>query len=169
MTQLTLGYSDSEDRLWLVFTDDAKQLWLTRRMTSIFLSRMAQQMTLSCPGAAMDSSLKAEIRVALEFEAAHETEHDPIPLHSNSDSNSNSNTATSPNSCHLISAITLKVTASQIHFEPIAPGYRRSMILSRAEAHRLLGAFARRATSVGWRIPDLPSWLNVDPTTSASD
>jgi hypothetical protein len=168
MTQLTLGYSDSEDRLWLVFTDDAKQLWFTRRMTTIFLNRMAQQMTLSCPGAAMDSSLRAEIRVALEFEAAHETEHDPERNAISSHSASN-NAANSPNSCHLISAITLKVTASQIHFEPIAPGYRRSMILSRAEAHRLMGAFARRAASVDWRIPDLPSWLNVDPSTSVSD
>jgi hypothetical protein len=154
MTHLTIGYSDSEDRLWLVFTDDTKQLWLTRRMTGIFLSRMAHQMTLSCPGATMDSSLKAEVRVALEFQTAHEAEHDPI-LHPPPPRDSSN----SPASSHLISAITLKVSSNTIHFEPIAPGFRRTIILNRIEAHRLMGAFARRVAIVDWQIPELPAWL----------
>lgn len=153
MTQLTLGYSDSEDRLWLMFTDDGSQLWLTRRMTQVLLQHLAQRMTISCPGAAPDVSLKPEIRVALEFEAAHEADHDPVqqpgakPAHP------------PQGSIHVVSSINLKMNQSQILLEANAPGYRRTLTMSRAETHRMLGALARRSQAADWNIPNLPSWL----------
>ncbi len=163
MTQLTLGYSDSEDRLWLIFPDDGTQLWLTRRMTLILLQHMAQQMTASCPSAAPTISLKPEVRVALEFEAAHEAEHDPVPQQAGKNGASRTDTGGSGNTgtVHVISSITLKMNASQIRLEANAPGYSRVLGMTRAEAHRMLGALARRSKAAGWNITDLPPWLQV--------
>lgn len=159
MTQLTLGYSDSEDRLWLVFPDDGTQLWLTRRMTQVLLQHLAQQMTASCPGAAPTVSLKPEVRVALEFEAAHEAEHDPVPQQTGKSSSSNGGTG-GAGTIHVISSITLKMNASQVRLEANAPGYSRVLGMTRAEAHRMLGALARRSKAAGWNIADLPPWLH---------
>lgn len=157
MTQLTLGYSDSEDRLWLIFTDDGSQLWLTRRMTLVLLQHLAERMTISCPGAAPDLSLKPEIRVALEFEAAHEADHDPLPQESQQQGNKADTQA--QGSVHVISSITLKMGSSQVQLITNAPGYQRTLCMSRAEAHRMLGALARRSQSAGWNMPNLPPWL----------
>ncbi len=163
MTQLTLGYSDSEDRLWLVFPDDGTQLWLTRRMTQVLLQHLAQQMTASCPGADPVISLKPEVRVALEFEAAHEAEHDPVPSATGKGAagNGNAGSAVSPATVHVISSITLKMNASQVRLEANAPGYTRVMGMTRAEAHRMLGALARRSKAAGWNLTDLPAWLTT--------
>jgi hypothetical protein len=154
MTQLTLGYSDSEDRLWLVFTDDGSQLWLTRRMAHVLLLRLAERMTVSCPGATSETSLKPEIRVALEFEAAHETEQDPEPVPQET---TPAHTAVA--TTHLITSITLKVSNHQIHLEAQARGYCRSLLMTRAETHRLLGALARRCAASEWHLTGLPKWL----------
>jgi hypothetical protein len=156
MTQLTLGYSDSEDRLWLIFTDDGSQLWLTRRMTLVLLQHLSERMTISCPGAAPDVSLKPEIRVALEFEAAHETEHDPIPQ---GQPQGGKPEGQPQGSVHVVSSITLKMGSSQVQLMTNAPGYQRTLCMSRAEAHRMLGALARRSQSAGWNMPNLPAWL----------
>ena len=158
MTQLTLGYSDSEDRLWLVFPDDGTQLWLTRRMTQILLQHLAQQMTASCPSADPLISLKPEVRVALEFEAAHESEHDPVPPAAGKSTAGHGN-AVNPGAIHVISSITLKMNASQVRLEANAPGYSRVLGMTRAEAHRMLGALARRSKAAGWNLADLPAWL----------
>jgi hypothetical protein len=158
MTQLTLGYSDSEDRLWLIFTDDGSQLWLTRRMTHVLLLRLAERMTASCPGATNETSLKPEIRVALEFEAAHETDDDPEPVPPKA-----STTPAAINTIHLINSITLKVSNQQIHLEARARGYSRSLLMTRAEAHRLLGALARRCVASEWHLTGLPDWLEETP------
>lgn len=158
MTQLTLGYSDSEDRLWLVFTDDGSQLWLTRRMAHVLLLRLAERMTVSCPGATNETSLKPEIRVALEFEAAHETEDDPQPAANRPPS------APAPvASTHLITSITLKVSSQQVQLEALARSYQRSLLMTRAEAHRLLGALVRRCAASEWHLTGLPDWLESIP------
>lgn len=160
MTQLTLGYSDSEDRLWLIFPEDGTQLWLTRRMTQVLLQHLARQMTASCPGAAPTISLKPEVRIALEFEAAHEAEHDPVPQQAGKSSGSNGGAGGNAGTAHVISAITLKMNASQVRLEASAPGYCRVLGMTRAEAHRMLGALARRSKAAGWNITDLPPWLH---------
>jgi hypothetical protein len=155
--QLTIGYSDSEDRLWLLFADDGTQLWLTRRLTCVLLKRMAERMTVSCPSAGDDYSLKPEIRVALEYEAAHELPADPDLQ----DAAPEQATITH-RSVHQLTSISLKVAANRVQMEAIGPGFRRPLLLSRAEAHRLLGALVRRSIAADWNLPPLPDWLPKD-------
>ena len=158
MTQITLGYSDSEDRLWMIFASDATQLWLTRRMTEVLLLRMAERMTISCPGAAMDVSLQAEVRVALEHEAAHEVEDPPKSVQESAGDAAAGNLA--PGHIYRINSFNLTVSSNQVLLEALAPGFNRKLTMSRAEAHRFLAALARRTRAAEWNIPNLPHWLN---------
>lgn len=159
MTQITLGYSDSEDRLWLIFASDATQLWLTRRMTEVLILRMAERMTISCPGAAMDASLQAEVRVALEHEAAHEIDDTPGPVKEHAAHSPSPPAA--PGSIYRINSFNLTVSTNQILLEALAPGFNRRLTMNRAEAHRFLAALARRAKAADWNLPNLPPWLTT--------
>ena len=158
MTQITLGYSDSEDRLWLLFASDATQLWLTRRMTEVLLLRMAERMTISCPGAAMDVSLQANVRVALEHEAAHEVDEPPKSVNESASGAAPGGVAAGH--IYRINSFNLTVSPHQVQLEALAPGFNRKLTMTRAEAHRFLAALARRTRAAEWNIPNLPHWLN---------
>lgn len=164
MTQITLGYSDSEDRLWLIFASDATQLWLTRRMTEVLLLRMAERMTISCPGAAMDVSLQADVRVALEHEAAHEVDDPPKSVTESASASDAAPGGVTAGHIYRINSFNLTVSPHQIQLEALAPGFNRKLTMTRAEAHRFLAALARRTRAAEWNIPNLPHWLNQAPT-----
>ena len=50
MLTTTFGYLDSEDRVWLSLGDEARRVWLTRRITAHLLVGMARQLETECEG-----------------------------------------------------------------------------------------------------------------------
>lgn len=154
MTQLTFGYSDSEDRLWLLFTDEGTQLWLTRRLMGALLTHMVKHITDSVPGAlGVGSSLASNQRVALEHETAGEVWQAP----------GQAATASTPvNATYQLNTVNVHIDERQVKMEFVAPGYQRSLTLNRADAHQLLRAMAGRCLAADWNLPNLPLWL-VDP------
>lgn len=158
MTQLTFGYSDSEDRIWLLFSDNGTQLWLTRRLTSILISHLANRMVITCPGGQMESSLKAETRVALEYEAAHERNFDADGLEAVPEPPPPPVTV-GQGAVHHLTSVSITVHSERVKLEFMAPGFVRGLELTRAETHKLLGALARRSAASDWNLPNLPEWL----------
>ncbi|HEY5801561.1 MAG TPA: hypothetical protein VIT92_15165 [Burkholderiaceae bacterium] len=154
MTTLSFGHSDTEDRLWITLPNGGPQLWLTRRLISLLLRHLVEQLTATCPGGDIVGSLQDVHRVALEHETANETEgdaasppHEPeLPLKQ-------------ARRVHLITTMHLTVGPSAIEIELLAAGFHHSLKLQRAEAHRLAGVLYRRAQAADWAIQGMPVWL----------
>lgn len=165
MTQLTFGYSDSEDRIWLLFSDNGTQLWLTRRLTNMLLVHLADRMEKTCPGGEMQGSLRASTRVALEHEAAHEPppdapeEGDGVAATGQQQGPKEPHAPPVPGNIHRLSSISMSLRGNLVRFDFIAPGFSRAMDLTRGETHKLLGALTRRAAASEWNLLNLPLWL----------
>lgn len=149
MTQLTIGFSDSEDRLWLLLTDDTHQFWLSRRFCANLLRHLEKALTDSCPGGEMQGSLDAQTRVSLEHQAAHESEHEATPVQPKNDAVARQSS--------LLTSILLTVDSGKVDMELIAPGHSRSLTLNRAQAHQFLAALWQHSQNAKWDLPN-PGW-----------
>lgn len=155
MAQLTVGYSDSEDRLWLLYSDEGAPLWLTRRLTAGILTHLIDLMVKTCPGEIpMCSGHTGAARIALEHEMAMEMVQEraaggaPLVV--------DNVAAKSPR--HL-NAVTLTVDAQQVRLQCQAPNYQRDVVLNRADTHQLLAAIVKRCVAADWNLRGIPDWL----------
>ncbi len=162
MTQLTFGYSDSEDRIWLRYSDDEGLLWMTRRLANGFLRHLVELMTVSCPGAGENAgpSLDAGKRLELEHETANEILDEQAAA--------SGGPPTPPvmqavAASHRLTSIKLSVDANRVSIEFVAPNYQRPTQMSRAEAHALLKALAHRCQTAGWNLTTIPAWIGPPP------
>ena len=155
MTQLTFGYSDSEDRLWLRFSNDPAQLWLSRRLARSLIIHLIEQMTLSCPGdPACGASADPKHRLGLEHEMSRE-----VVQETGRGARVPSPDMAPASASFLLTSFKLNVTSQQVIIECIAPGYGRGLALMRNEAHTVLAALVSRCLSAEWDFKDLPAWL----------
>ena len=158
MTQLTFGYSDSEDRMWLRMSSCSSQIWLTRRLCAAVITHLIEAMRASCAsGLAPCNSLAPDQRLALEHETANEFTAEP-----GTHDDATSKPLPAADSSHLLSAVNLSVDARQVRLAFIAPGLNQKLSLSRAESHHLLSALAGRCAAAHWNLPGLPHWLQAE-------
>lgn len=160
MTQMTIGYSDTEDRLWFLLSDDEQQFWLSRRFSANLLKHMEQALTDSCPGAGLHVSMDARTRVALEHQAAVEQEPDSAVATQNALASAAASSAIQQGQRHavLLSSILLTADAHHLQFEMITAHHSRTLRLSRAEAHQLLAAIWQFCQMAKWGL-QVPSCL----------
>lgn len=149
MTQLTIGYSDSEDRLWLLLSDESFQFWLSRRFCDVLLRHLEQSLTESCPGGQLHGSLDAQTRVALEHQAAQESEMVAPVVEQTV-------VATARQSA-LLTSVVLTVDSAKVLLELVTPGYARCLHFSRAEAHQLLALIWQHCRQAEWGLTE-PGW-----------
>lgn len=152
MTQMLIGYSDSEDRLWLLLSDDGHQFWLTRRFCANLMLKLEQALTESCPQSGTGKDLAPSVRAALEHQAAHETpDGTPLPPTRPREDLPQERTSL------LLSQILMTIDAQYARLELITPQFERLVVLNRAEAHQLLSALWQRCEGAGWglRAPGL--------------
>lgn len=149
-SSLTVGYSDSEDRLWLRFVRDGGEakLWMTRRLAMALLDQSYGLMSKSIGDGDCDYE---------HFEAVQEfirVQGDPAParmpagqvdIHS-----------------ALVTSVDVSVTDGDVLWTFVAAQGRVAFCGSRTEAHRILEVFWLRMHSAGWR--DLPPWTLADQT-----
>lgn len=155
--QLTLGYSDSEDRLWLT-TSDGTRFWLTRRMLAGFLPQAAILLTKTVPGGDIPNALTPEQRVGLEHgESLADTPSGSPALQHNVDSR-----AENPAPPQLATSLTLNVSSDHCQFIVRAAGMESRFPLQRLDLHRLLGAMVLTTRHAGWGLADLPNWLHPE-------
>jgi len=158
MTELTFGYSDSEDRLWLK-SGEATNYWLTRRLLSRFIGPTADLLEKTVPGAEVPNALPPRQRVALEHEEAmaDTPEGQPAMVRNKETRSSQGVTPTPP---LLVSSLSITADASRCRLSIVAGGRESQLNLSRLDFHRFLGAMTLATRKAHWDLPDLPGWLS---------
>jgi hypothetical protein len=157
MTELTFGYSDSEDRLWLKSSDGAKY-WLTRRLLARFIGPTADLLEKTVPGGEVSNALSAAQRIALEHaEAMADTPEGKPAMARNKDTQPPGGGTSAPPL--LATTLSLTADAGRCRLTIVAGGRDGQLNLSRLDFHRFLGAMTLAAQKSGWDLPGLPDWL----------
>jgi hypothetical protein len=159
MTRLSIGYSDSEDRIWIALSEDDRQWWLTRRALLRWVSELARMLGRS-DGTQSDAvwTVPPERRVALEHEIATREREPDAPAASDDQVSEAPRTPRRP---VLASSITMTLGKQGIATTLHGPGITR-LGLSRIETHRLLGALVRQArTAAGSRPCDCRTGFSI--------
>jgi hypothetical protein len=160
MTQLTFGYSDSEDRIWLSSTD-GKRYWLTRRLVKGLLKPVCDLLEKTVPGGGIPNELPPAQRVALEHEEAMaDTPEGQPALEKNKETRpaSHNGPITPP---ALITSLTFNASATHCSLIITAGQPPTSIDLNRIDFHRLLGALYKITVTANWDITGQPSWLTT--------
>jgi len=160
MTQLTFGYSDSEDRIWLSVST-GRRFWLTRRMVLGFLPKIADLLEKTVPGGDIPNALPASERIALEYIEALEDGLDGLPA---MEMNKETRTAAlgngpPPAPPHLLTSLSASAKGDRCSLILQPDTKDGTVSLKRLEFHRLLSALIRTATGAGWDLRGLPAWL----------
>ncbi|MFA5081768.1 MAG: hypothetical protein WC474_04380 [Hydrogenophilaceae bacterium] len=165
MTQVTFGYSDSEDRIWLSSSAGAR-FWLTRRLLSGLLRPMCEILEKSVPGGDIPNALPAGQRIALEHGEALADSPEGLPaLAKNKETRSAGAAAAQPPI--LVTSITFQADSRHCALI-ITAGHEPTRIdTNRMDLHRLLAALYQTATAARWALADLPIWLTERPSSAA--
>ena len=160
MAKLSIGYSDSEDRIWVALSDDERQWWLTRRALLLWVRDLVRLLDRSA-GRQGDPEAVWTVpparRVALEHEIATRDPESDAPERPDE---ARASGPVAPRRPVLATSITLAVGKRGMMTTLRGPGEVQRLGLSRIETHRLLGALVRQARSRGWLEPvGLPDWL----------
>jgi len=160
MTQLTFGYSDSEDRIWLSVST-GRRFWLTRRLILGFLPKVADLLERTVPGGDIPNALPAAQRVALEHAGALEENLDGTPaMDLNRDLRSIPvGTGATPAPPRLLTSLSASAKKDRctLIMDPDTPDGR--VDTRRIEFHRLMAALIRTAANAGWDLRGLPGWM----------
>jgi hypothetical protein len=162
MSNITLGYSDSEDRVWLLLREDGLQMWLTRRLAAALLGRLVQLMEEQCPGgSAVVNSLPAATRLALEHEAALEMAQEEAERKTESET-ALAETPVANVVSQVVQSVDISVSSERVLLTWHAPGIAVPMNVNRVDGHKLMRAIAHRTRFAGWDFTHLPAWLMAD-------
>jgi hypothetical protein len=161
-TELTFGYSDSEDRLWLKSSDGA-HYWLTRRLLLNFLGPAADLLERTVPGGEVPNALPASLRVGLEHAEALADTPEGQPAMQRDKETRGSATEHGAAIPALANTISVRVDAEGCRLSLVAAGREGHLNLNRLDFHRLLGAMHLASAQAGWNLPGLPDWLGEAP------
>jgi hypothetical protein len=158
---ITVGYSDSEDRLWLRLsnTDEALQTWLHRRFVQYLLPQVWELLSRTCHNPLAEFSgihassfntnnqtlwLLAEREAALDYKAT---------APKNNKENSTHNTPElSLEPAGLIATINLSANTQRVEWSFATTRRNIGLNTSRAEAHQLLQMLFTRQHDAGWGL-----------------
>lgn len=157
MNQFTLGYSDSEDRIWLASSDGARY-WLTRRLVAGLMPPSCDLMAKTVPGGEIPHALPAGQRVALEHrEALADSPEGKPALEKNKETRQPGSTTKAP---ILATEVSIHADGRRCTLTVTASRETSRIEMNRMDFHRLLAALQRIAARSGWRLGDLPDWLS---------
>lgn len=169
MTEITFGYSDSEDRIWLSVSNGMR-FWLTRRLASGLLPKAAELLEKTVPGGSIPNALPAEQRVALEHAEALEEDLDGKPameLNKETRAPGEARPAAAP---RLLTTVSVSAKGDQCTLILLPNDEHGRIALRRIEFHRLLAAIVRTTHNARWDLAGLPAWLDrpADPGAEAT-
>lgn len=157
MPQITFGYSDSEDRVWLSSSDGARY-WLTRRLLAGLLRPVAELLEQTVPGGEIPNALPAAERIALEHEAALAEGPEGQPaMERNKETRAAGAAPGKPPV--LVTAVTCQTDPRRCALIITAGGEPARIDMNRMDFHRLLAALHRITVTAGWGLAGLPDWL----------
>lgn len=164
MLTTTFGYLDSEDRVWLSLGDEARRVWLTRRITAHLLVGMARQLEVSTPGAVAgaDAPTRARIEHQLAFNEGGGMDRPAapadVPIRMGEESRAVSREAS------YVLCTGLQATLGPDGLCTVNLGLEdgddRELQFNRAGLHRWLRGLWMAARHAGWFDPvEVPPWL----------
>ncbi|TCJ15028.1 hypothetical protein EZJ19_08165 [Parasulfuritortus cantonensis] len=161
MSQITFGYSDSEDRVWLASTGGTR-FWLTRRLVNGLLRPTCDLLEKTVPGGDVPNALPASQRIAIEHEESLADSPEGLPaIEKNKETRGAGNAPVKPPA--LVTIVTVQADASRCAWIVTAAAKPARIEVNRLEFHRLLAALYRTAEAAGWGLANLPGWLTGRP------
>ena len=157
MSQITFGYSDSEDRIWLSHSDGTR-FWLTRRLFSGLLRPMCDILEKTVPGGDIPHALPAGQRIALEHEEALSDSPEGQPALEKNKETRGAGTAPAQPPI-LVTSITFQADDRHCALTITAAREPTRIELNRVDCHRLLAAMHQTGVAAGWGLTGLPDWL----------
>lgn len=160
MAELTFGFSDSEDRLWLKSSEGATY-WLTRRLLARFIGPTAALLAKTVPGSEVPNALPPAQHVALEHaEAVADTPEGQPAMVRNKETRAPDGGAHSPP--RLVTGLSVSADAIRCRLSIVAGGRDSLLDMSRLDFHRFLAAMVLAAGKSNWNLPDIPDWLSAE-------
>jgi hypothetical protein len=160
MTELTFGYSDSEDRLWLK-SGEGTNFWLTRRLLSRFIVPATDLLEKTVPGAEVPNALPPHQWIALEHaEAMADTAEGQLAMVRNKETRPPEGGIPTPPL--LVSSLSITADAARCRLSIVAGGRESQLNLSRLDFHRFLGAMTLATRKAHWGLSGLPAWLTEE-------
>lgn len=164
--RISLGYSDSEDRVW-IRTDSSDTLWwLTRRLALRLIARWAEVLQRSLQAPAGGSTGESEEEAAARRSEALRREHVEVmavaqsgkvpPVSRPAPGAELANT--------LLASVEISGGPRGLRLVLHSPGRSETLRMSRGEAHRLLHSLHARCSRSGWYASDAPGWLAETPS-----
>lgn len=158
MRDITLGYSDSEDRIWLA-SSDGHRFWLTRRLLLRLLGALAELLERTVPGGDIPNALPAEQRIRLEHAESLANTPEGKPALQLNKANPATPPGVTPAPPRLATRITCQADGPRCTLIVEATGVATRFELNRIDFHRLLAAMTSVAHQAHWGLPGLPAWL----------
>lgn len=147
-SSLTIGYSDSEDRLWLRFVREGGEakLWMTRRLAMALLDKSHELLLQNVEPTRFEGEHRQAVQEFIQAKG------DPAPPRAPSVQ------VDVPSG--LVTSVDLTTSKDGVGWVFVAAQGRVGFRGTRTEAHRLLEIFWLRMQSAGWR--DAPPWKTSD-------
>lgn len=167
--KISIGYSDSQDRMWLRAGSEGPLWWLTRRLCIRLIAQWAELLERTIPleagvGGAASTSAESderragalrEHRAALEAPAgARGKEKD--------EAEAKGEAASAPAPGFLVYSVELTANSRVLRLSLLSGAEKQAIEMPRADAHRLLAALVGRCQSNGWVQATLPPWFREE-------
>ena len=154
---ITFGYSDSEDRIWLrlLLTEGGEaRLWLTRRLCIGICNGVAGMIEKYTPASEQES---VETYLKKEFYEASRSTFDPTPPPPSKET-SNETLSPSMGLCR-----TAYIDAGDVwRLRLVGPQQIEYVLpLDRTLTQKVLVALFKQAHIAGWSIPSTHNWLRI--------
>ena len=171
--RLSIGYSDSEDRIWIRVEKSTALWWMTRRLALRLIEQWATLMERSYPDADAAAAADAEAQRARAAERARalRREHGSavaVARGTKVEPVGRPAPGVELATC-VLASIDLSVRADLVTLVLKAPGRTEPLKMSRQEAHRMLDALLARCRRSGWYDATLPHWLAGDAAEPAAE
>lgn len=154
----TLGYSASEDRIWLKL-DKSPCYWLTRKLLEKFIGPSASLLEKTAPGGDIPRALPSKERIKIDHQEALAPMDDgsePIVM------NKRSGLTSKDFEQKLLLISCIKAYANDLNWKLVITVDSKNIVLnlSRLDFHRLLQALFLTVSKAGWAMPNVPEWFN---------
>ncbi len=164
--KISIGYSDSQDRMWLRAGSEGSLWWITRRMCLRLIGRWAELLERTAPVNAEGKPDADAAAVERQRRARHEHQV-ALASPSQGPQADEDNAAAPPDPGTLVYSVELSANDSRLRLTLLSSGNRQAIAMPRADAHRMLAALVARCRHNGWVDTPLPAWFREDGDASS--
>ncbi len=158
MLNVSFGYSDSDDRMWIRIGDGPMLWWVTRRLAMRIIEQWAALVERTAPAAEGSDELPAE-ETARRTRWAQSEHRAALVSAGPSVVGTIEEPPPRPGKSALMFGAEIAVDGDLMRIVFRSGRHRQTFETPRRDAHRLLAAFIGRCRRNGWLDAPLPEWL----------